>query len=404
MGPVAEIDYANLLLIAVAAVAAPPLVAALRVPVPEVVVMIVAGIVLGPSVLGWVDVDVPVQVLAALGLAYLLFVSGLEIEVEQVRGEGLRVGLLAFALSAALSLVAALALQAAGLIDDVLFLVATLLTTSPGIVVAVLKELDRLRTPMGQLTLLGAALGDFVSVTMLSLVFSGQASAGARILLVSLFAVTVVVVVAALAQASAVHRLRRLIAAKSGAATQLTVRASFALMVGFAALAGALGLEAILGAFAAGVAVSVLDAGAAGREEARAKLEAIGFGVLAPIFFVASGLRFDLAALADGASLALVPLLIVAMLLARALPAVAYRNVLTRREAAASGLLQATKLTFVVAAVTIGQEAGVVGPGLGAALIAAGIVTVIAFPTIAGALLRGEPLVAYGSARSEKRR
>jgi Kef-type K+ transport system membrane component KefB len=172
-----------------------------------------------------------------------------------------------------------------------------------------------------------------------------------------------------------------------GGATQIAVRLSFAVMVGFAALAQVFGPEAILGAFLAGVAVSAISDRTAGTGATRDKLEVVGFGLLAPMFFVAAGLRFDLGAL-SGDGLVLVPLLLVAMLLTRALPSLLFLRLLTRREVAASALLMSTKLTFVVAAVQIGLARDGLRPATASALITAAILTVLVLPGAAALALR----------------
>ena len=140
---------------------------------------------------------------------------------------------------------------------------------------------------------------------------------------------------------------------------QIRVRGAFVLLVGFAAAAQELGLEVILGTFAAGAILSLADPDRAmTHPEFRRKLEAVGFGVFIPIFFVSSGVRYDLGALAGSASsVAMVPLFLVALLVVRGLPALLYRSLLNGRETLVAGLLQATSLPFLVAAAAIGQRA-----------------------------------------------
>jgi Kef-type K+ transport system membrane component KefB len=175
---------------------------------------------------------------------------------------------------------------------------------------------------------------------------------------------------------------------------QIRVRASIVLFVGFAAVSEALGLEVILGAFIAGTIVSLLD-----RDEVmthpdfRRKLEAMGFGFFIPVFFVTSGVRYDVdALLADATNVAMVPIFLVALLLVRGLPALLYRRVLDGRRVAIAGLMQATSLPFIVAATAIGLELGLVDAAESAALIGAGLLSVLIFPLLGLTLLRrGEP-------------
>ena len=174
---------------------------------------------------------------------------------------------------------------------------------------------------------------------------------------------------------------------------QIRVRGALVLLVGFAAAAQQLGLEVILGTFAAGAILSLADPDRAmTHPDFRRKLEAIGFGVFIPVFFVTSGVRFDLGALTGSASaLAMVPLFLVALLVVRGLPALLYRRLLDRRETLVAGLLQATSLPFLVAATAIGQELGLIDAGEAAALVGAGLLSVLVFPAAGLALLQAGP-------------
>ncbi|MGZ5346922.1 MAG: cation:proton antiporter [Solirubrobacterales bacterium] len=171
---------------------------------------------------------------------------------------------------------------------------------------------------------------------------------------------------------------------------QIRVRGAVVLLVGFAALAQTLGLEVILGTFIAGALLRLAD-----RDEAmthpdfRPKLNAIGFGFFIPVFFVSSGVGFDLSALfAETSTLVMVPIFLAALLAVRGLPALLYRGYLPSPQVPVTGLLQATSLPFIVAATAIGAELGLIGRAESAALIAAGLLSVMAFPLLAVSLLR----------------
>ena len=173
---------------------------------------------------------------------------------------------------------------------------------------------------------------------------------------------------------------------------QIRVRGAFVLMVGFVALAENVGLEVILGAFAAGALLSLIDRDRKmTHPQFRTKLEAAGFGIFIPVFFVTTGLRFDLDALfASAGTVARVPLFLLALLLVRGLPALLYTRLVGRRRAMIAGVLQATSLPFIVAASQIGMDIGVLTQANGAALIAAGLLSVIIFPALGLTLLRRE--------------
>jgi Kef-type K+ transport system membrane component KefB len=363
-----------------------------RLRVPGVVLEIVLGILVGPSVLGWAEVDEPVQIVALIGLAFLLFLSGLELDLRQLRGRLLRVGLAGLGVSAALALVSGFGLEATGLVGDPLLVAVTLLATSLGLVIPVLKEGGLAGTPFGQILIIGATLGDFTAVVLLSLLFSQDAAAtSTKLVLLAVFALLVVVVGMSVALTGRSARLSDALTRLQDTTAQIRVRGAMLLVVLFAVLAERTGLETILGAFVAGALVSLLDRDAMHTHPLfRVKLDAIGFGFLVPVFFVTSGLRFDLGALLDDRStLVLVPIFLAALLLARGVPALLYREVVGSRKATvAAGLLQATSLPVIVTATTIGVETGAVTAATASAFVAAGLLSALLFPALALAVLR----------------
>ena len=383
------LSFTNLLVVMAIAFAAPLLLGLFpRVQLPSVVLEIVAGIVVGPSVLGIVEVDAAVQVVALLGLAFVLFLAGLEIEFDQLRGQVLRIALLGFALSFAIALVVSLGLELGGLVDTPLLVAIILCATSLGVLVPVLKDSGEISSTFGQLIIAAASIADFGAIILLTVFFSGEGGTGSTLLLLGalfLLAATVLLVVRG---AEHSMRIRADLLRLQDTTAQIRVRAALVLLVGFAALAETLGLEAILGAFIAGAIVSLGD-----RDEVmthpdfRRKLEAVGFGVFIPAFFVTSGVRFDLDALtASTSSLLMVPIFLLALLAARGLPAIVYRRVLDARHTAIAGLMQATSLPFIVAATAIGMELELIDAAAGAALIGAGLLSVVLFP-LGGLLL-----------------
>jgi len=265
-------------------------------------------------------------------------------------------------------------------------------STSLGVIVPVLKDSGNIATEFGQLVIAAASIADFGAIILLSLFFSGQGStdtAGTLILLGVFGAVVVVIglVIAGLERSRGISGvLRRL----QDTTAQIRVRGAFVLLVGFVALAENVGLETILGAFAAGALLSLLDRD---REmthpQFRVKLEAAGFGIFIPVFFVTTGLRFNVDALfASAGTVARIPLFLFALLLVRGVPALLYTRLVGRRKAVIAGILQATSLPFIVAAAQIGMDARVLTQANGAALIAAGLLSVIIFPALGLTLLR----------------
>jgi Kef-type K+ transport system membrane component KefB len=393
------VSFLGVLGVVAVAFAAPFLLGLLpRIRVPAVVLEIVAGIVLGPALLDWIRPDLPIQVLSVIGLAFLLFLAGLEIDVQRLRGRVLRLAGAGFALSALLALGAGTVAGALGLVRSPLLVGIILIATSLGLVIPVLKDAGESGTQFGQLTVAGATVGDFGAVILLSLFFSGQTSSiGTRLVLLGGFVLVSLLAIYALRGAGRVGPVSSLLLRLQDTTAEIRVRGALLLLMVFVALAQVLGLETILGAFLAGAALRLADRDAAlTHPNFRLKLEAIGFGFFVPIFFVSSGLQFDLRALlATPATVARVPLFLLALLIVRGLPAVAYRGVLDTRRVIASGLLQATSLPFIVAAAMIGTNLHLLQPANAAGLVAAGLVSVLLFPATALALLGRSGMMAW---------
>jgi Kef-type K+ transport system membrane component KefB len=390
---VAAMNFGNLVAVLAIAAAVPLILAAVpRVPVPGPVLEIVAGIVLGPAVLGLVKPDQAVRLLSTIGLAFLLFLAGLEIDVRHFRGPRARLAGLALGLSALLALIVGIALHAAGVVESPLLVGIILIATSLGLIVPILEDAGVADRPVGQFAIAGASLGELTPVVLLSLFFSGRAtSIGPKLLLLSLLGVLVVLVVIGTLRIERSMWITRMISKLADTSAQIRIRLSMLLVVGLGALATRLGFEAILGAFIAGAILRLVDPDTEHKQPLfHPKLDAIGYGFLIPVFFVTSGLTFNLSVLFSNAStLLLVPLFLLALLVVRGLPAVLYRSALgSIRDAAAVGLLQATSLPFIVAATTIGLQLHAIRPANAAALVAAGLLSVIIFPSISLQLLR----------------
>jgi Kef-type K+ transport system membrane component KefB len=265
------------------------------------------------------------------------------------------------------------------------FVAIALSDTSLGIVIPVLKDRGESGSRFGQLVIAGATIADFATIILLSLFFSRDArSTTATVILLASLALVVAAVGLAIAGAERIEPLRATLRRLQDTTAQIRVRGALVLLVGLTALASELGLEIILGAFLAGAVVTLVDMD---REMThpllRTKLDAIGFGVFIPVFFVTSGVRYDLDALLDSSqALATVPVFLAALLLVRGLPALLYRPLVGTRVLPAA-LLQATSLPFIVASTAIGLELGVVDPAGAAALVAAGLLSVVLFPALA---------------------
>ncbi|MFL5895241.1 MAG: cation:proton antiporter [Thermoleophilaceae bacterium] len=390
-------SFDSLLIVVAIAFAAPfalGLLPSVRLPSP--VLEIIAGIVVGPSVLSIAHVDQTVAVMSTIGLAFLLFLAGLEIEFSKLRGQVLRLTAIGFAVSFAIAVAAGFVLKGAGVAQTPLLVAIILSATSLGVIIPVLKDAGEISSTFGQLVVAAGSIADFGAIILLSAFFSGKGGTGATLILIgSLFGIAAAVYVFVRQAERSAAVMRDLLRLQDTTA-QIRVRGAVVLLIGFAALARKFGLEAILGAFAAGAVLTLVDQD---REMThplfRTKLESMGFGFFVPVFFVATGLKFDLNALLDHpANLVKVPIFLAALLVARGVPALVYRRVVGRDRALVAGVLQATSLPFIVAASTIGVEMGLMGSAESSALIAAGLLSVLLFPLTGLTLLKraGSPM------------
>ena len=375
----------SLILVPAVAVAAPLLVDVLRrwVQIPVVVFEIGLGILLGPSVAGWISEGQFIDALSEFGLAMLFFLAGKEIDFGRIRGRPLRRASLGWLLSIALGIGIGLLIAptaGAGVLVGI-----CLTTTTLGTILPVLRDAGQLQTPFGASVMAIGAVGEFGPLLAVTIFLSGR-SPGRASAVLAVFALLIAV---GLALAMSVeHRwINRLSEATLHTSGQFAVRLVILLLTCLVGLATVFGLDILLGAFAAGVLVSLLLRGAEpGTARAiDAKLDAVGFGFLVPIFFINTGVVFDLRALTDKPSnLALVPLFAVLLLLARGVPAtLAAPAGSSRKDKVAAALLGATGLPLIVAVTTIGVANGELKSGTAAALIAAGMVTVLIFPLLA---------------------
>jgi Kef-type K+ transport system membrane component KefB len=387
-------SFSGLLIVVAAAFLAPLLLGLFpKVRLPSVVLEIVAGIVIGPSLLGWVHVDQAIEVISVIGLAFLLFLAGLEIDFPRLRGPVLRLSLLGFALSLGLAVAVGLLLKAGGLVETPLLVAVILCATSLGVLIPVLKDSGEISSTFGQLIIAAGTVADFGAVILLSIFFSGEGSVGSTILLIGSLVVLAGAVFLAVRGAGRSMAIRSDLLRLQDTTAQIRVRGAVVLLVGFAAIADQLGLETILGAFIAGAVLSLVD-----RDEQmthpqfRRKLEAVGFGVFIPVFFVTSGVNYDVDALVASASnVLMVPVFLAALVVVRGVPALLYRGLLDGRRTTTAALMQATSLPFIVAATAIGQELDLLSAAEGAALIGAGLLSVLLFPIAGLTLLRGAP-------------
>ncbi|MFF9277369.1 cation:proton antiporter [Streptomyces griseosporeus] len=373
----------TLVLIMTAAVLAPLLAegAARRIRVPLVIFEIALGIVIGPDVLGWARSDQVVDVLSDLGLAMLIFLAGYEIEFAAVRGPTLRRAAGAWLISLVLGIGLAFLIGGGGTYQA-LVIGTALTSTALGTVLPILRDRGELRGRFGTVVSAFGAVGEFGPIVAIALLLSGRKPGESAALLIAFAVITAGAVWWAVRPRP--RWFSRLIDTTLHSSGQFAVRFVMLLLVGMLALAEAFGLDILLGAFAAGVLTRLVLHGATPAHSAEifGKVEALGFGFLVPLFYVVTGIEFDLAALLHGGrALALLPVFLLLFLLVRGGPVyfLAPRG-LGPGGRPALALFASTCLPLVVAITAIGVDQKVLGTDAAAALVGAAMLSVLVLP------------------------
>jgi Kef-type K+ transport system membrane component KefB len=376
-------SVATLVLIALAAVLA-PIVSELtgRLAIPEIVIQIGFGIILGPYVLNLAHISNVVTGLSDLGLTFLIFLAGYELDLKKIRGKPLQLATAGWGISLAIGLGVAFALVSEGLARDTVVVGLAITTTALGTLVPMLRDAKLLDTRFGSYISAIGTVGEFGPIVAVALLLTKKEPLLTSLLLLAFIAVAVVTVL--LASRKQPPRVVSMLDRHLESSAQLPVRVSLLLIVLLVLLAETLGLDVLLGAFAAGIVVRLFSASGGGAV-VRGKLEAIGFGFLIPIFFVVSGIQFDLHVFVHNPKeLWRVGLFLSLMLVARGAPVyLIYRQVLTPPERFPMALLSATGLPLIVVITSIATAEGRMIPTNAAALVAAGMLSVLLFPALA---------------------
>jgi Kef-type K+ transport system membrane component KefB len=363
--------------------------------VPVVVLELIGGVIIGPKLLGLADSTHFTDFFSDLGLGMLFFFAGYEIDPDRIRGEPLRLAMLGWALSLALAYSVGGALAAAGIVLSLLYTGSALATTAIGTLIPLLSDTGELKTGFGSYLLAAGAIGEFGPIMLLTLILSTQDPLRNAAILVAFVALAVLVAVLAIRSS---RRSWPLLERTLEQSSQLAVRWILVLVFALALLASNLGLDLLLGGFAAGLITRlILRVHEAAVFES--KLNAIAFGIFIPFYFVVSGSKLDIGALfASGSAVLKLASFLALMLIVRGLPALLlYRRALGARDRLSLAFFSATQLPLVLAITTVAQDTGHMLPTTAAALVGAAVLSTLIFPFV-GLRLRGDARLAEPAA------
>ncbi len=385
-------EFLSLVIVVLAAFLTPIIVNRLNINfLPVVVAEILMGIVIGNSFLNIVERDSILNILSTLVFIFLMFLIGLEIDFKAFKKDKrarqgqnddessipghLNLALTVFAFIMIISILLAYVFKWLGLVDDVLLMVIIISTISLGVVVPTLKEMNIMRTTIGQFILLVAVLADLVTMILLTVYGAINGQGGSTIWLIGILVVFTAISYILGVQFKRMSFLQKLM----DGTTQIGIRAVFALIILLVALAEGVGAENILGAFLAGVVVSLLNPD----EEMVEKLDSFGYGFFIPIFFIMVGVDLNIPSLIkEPKLLIIIPILIVAFIISKLIPVMFIRRWFDMKTTIASAFLLTSTLSLVIAAAKISERLNAISAETSGILILSAVITCVFVPII----------------------
>lgn len=344
--------------------------------IPQVVIFLLGGVVLGPEMLGLASAD-DLSLLAEVGLGFLFLLAGYEVDPSLIRQRVMHVAAGAWFTAVALSLLVTGVLVALGLVSDYLAIAIGLTTTALGTILPIVRDAGMLSGPLGRPILANGAVGEFGPILAMAILL-GSSGRFASLITLAFFGLLALLVLY-IPRRAVPDRVHTIVAGGTEQTSQSTLRWVVVMLVGLLLIAGELGLDVILGAFVAGVVLRLTMP--RDIEVLEHKLDAVGYGFFIPIYFIVSGIRLDVTAILQNPARLL--LFFVLLLVVRGGTVYLWHRTLPRMDRARLSLLTATALPLLVALADIGMQSGHMQSANAAALVGAGVLSVLIFPLVA---------------------
>lgn len=381
------VDFISLLVIAFVAAACPLIAQSIpKKPIPETVLLLFAGAVLGPHALGIIQVDEAISLLSDLGLGFLFLLAGYEIDPKILGSSQGKRGLATWVITFVIAYVLALLAPGTEFGDlTTAALAIAMSTTALGALIPILKERGVFDTPIGHSTLAYGTWGELMPILAIAILLSTRKTWQTALILLLFGAVCIFLALRGARARRGGGKVYRILAEKADSTSQTFVRVVVLLLIALVAFSAIFDLDIVLGSFAAGFVLRYIVP--EGNEELESKLDGIGYGFLIPIFFVVSGSNIDMSAV--GSHLGMLVFFIVCLLLVRALPI--YVALSTSKETstmssqgrAATAFYCATALPLIVAVTTIALNVGALSADVASIMVAAGAMSMLLMPLLA---------------------
>ncbi|MBR8828356.1 MAG: cation:proton antiporter [Gomphosphaeria aponina SAG 52.96 = DSM 107014] len=349
---------------------------------PTVIIEIVLGVIVGPYVLKLITLQEGLIFFQTFGLTFLFFLAGLEINFNQIQGRPINLAIRGWFLSFIIAILVASFLHLIGFIRSTPFVAIALCTTAMGVLIPILKDTGRLETQFGKFVVGAGLTGEFFPIISISLLSSTNHEQAVPAILLLIFTL-ITISIGLVAIYYRPPRFLEILSTHINSSSQLPVRLCLLIMMILIHFAYQFKLDLVLGAFAAGMIVNLATRNEVGKL-VRYKLEAIGFSFFIPIFFVSTGINFDLGSLLESTNTLLrIPVFLFLFLLVRGIPVFIYRHQLSKPELIELALFSSTGLPLVVAITHIGVETGQMLTDNATALVGAAMCSMIIFPLLA---------------------
>jgi len=382
---VTESSLWSLLLVMIIAAVAPIISRLVPGRPPQVLFLIIGGVLIGPHVLGFAD-SADIQLVAGLGLGFLFLLAGYELEPALLREKAGALALIGWVISAVAAVLIVGGLEYLGFVRAFVPVSIALTTTALGTLLPILREQHMLTGTFGRYVFAAGAVGELFPIIATSLLLGAYRTWSEALIIASIGGLAYLLV--RLTRLISGTRVAAIITENRHATSQTILRITVVLLVGLLLITQRFGVEAALGAFFAGMVLRGTTT--EDTDELDEKLDAVGYGFFIPVFFVSSGMTLDVVSILENPARLLVFFLL--LLGVRGLPALlVYRKTLTARQRVQMMFLTATSLPLLVALSVIGVESGVMLPENAAALVGAGVLSVAIFPFIATRLHRPTP-------------
>lgn len=362
--------------------------------VPAVVLLIGAGILIGPHWLGLASTEGGVGLLKQLGLGMLFLLAGYEINPAMIRSREGRTSATTWLVCMGLSFAGACVLLQPHNTSTAVVLAIAFTSTAVGTLMPIMKQQQVLHTPVGRSLLVHGAIGEIFPIFAMALLLSARSTWVTAIVLAAFFVIALVVAAIPRTVRFLLPWTARAMVLNAGATNQTVMRLVLWMLGVLMAVAAVFELDVVLGAFAAGFILRRLVPEKFG-EAVEQRLDIVGYSLLIPVFFVCSGMTIDPRAVADKPWLLciLVPLIYVV----RGLPVLIRELFFTTgsqltnvREKIQLSLYAATALPIIAAVTEVAVESQLLSEENASLLVAAGLVTVLIFPFIANMIQPAE--------------